>query len=88
MRRATNAGLRSAKAPAGLATVQTCSMAGVGALSVPTGHVPNGVWMPSMARSFFEHKEQKVVLSNLWIQALAEASEGRVSSRIAAPEGK
>jgi AcrR family transcriptional regulator len=32
-------------------------------------------WMPSMARSFFEHKEQKVVLSNLWIQALAEASE-------------
>ena len=32
-------------------------------------------WMPSMARSFFEHKEQKVMLSNLWIQALAEASE-------------
>ncbi len=32
-------------------------------------------WMPSMARSFFEHKEQKVILSNLWIQALAEASE-------------
>jgi len=32
-------------------------------------------WMPTMARSFFEHKEQKVVLSNLWIQALAEASE-------------
>jgi AcrR family transcriptional regulator len=32
-------------------------------------------WMPSMARSFFEQKEQKVVLSNLWIQALAEASE-------------
>jgi AcrR family transcriptional regulator len=32
-------------------------------------------WMPSMARTFFEDKEQKVVLSNLWIQALAEASE-------------
>lgn len=34
-----------------------------------------GEWMPSIARSFFEHKEQKVILSNLWVQALAEASE-------------
>lgn len=32
-------------------------------------------WLPAMGRAFLELKEQKVVLSNLWVQALAEASE-------------
>lgn len=32
-------------------------------------------WVPAMGRSFHELKEHKVALSNLWVQALAEASE-------------
>ena len=32
-------------------------------------------WLPAMGHAFLELKEQKIVLSNLWVQALAEASE-------------
>lgn len=32
-------------------------------------------WLPAMGRSFLELKEQRIVLANLWVQALAEASE-------------
>ena len=32
-------------------------------------------WLPAMGRAFLELKEQKIVLSNLWVQSLAEASE-------------
>lgn len=37
---------------------------------------PNPVnWLPAMGQAFLELREQQVVLSNLWVQALAEASE-------------
>jgi TetR/AcrR family transcriptional regulator len=32
-------------------------------------------WLPAMGRAFFEFKEQRVVLANLWAQALAEAGD-------------
>ncbi len=32
-------------------------------------------WLPAMGNVFLELKEHKAVLSNLWVQALAEASE-------------
>ncbi|MBD0347764.1 MAG: TetR/AcrR family transcriptional regulator [Thermoleophilia bacterium] len=38
-------------------------------------------WLPAMGRAFHESREHKIALSNLWVQALAEASEDPIIRR-------
>jgi AcrR family transcriptional regulator len=41
----------------------------------------SGAWLTAMGRSFLDSAEHRPVISNLWIQALAEASDDREIAR-------